>query len=155
MLRAAVGHEDLPLGVDERLVELDFGDWEGSTWEAVHRDDGAALAVWGEDWVDGAPPGGESFRAQAARCGAWLDDAFGRGADEGAAGADAAGGDAVVVTHGGSVRALACRLLGWPLADAMRLAVDPASVYRFERDARCASGWRLAGANLPDFGDER
>ena len=133
------------IAFDERLVELDFGDWEGSTWEAVHRDHGEALAAWGEDWVSCAPPGGESFARQAARCGEWFDETIGEG------GSGREEGGAIVVTHGGSIRALACRLLGWPLESAMRLSVDPATVCRFERDARLPGGWRLASANVVRF----
>lgn len=161
LLRATSGQTSRALAIDHRLVELDFGDWEGMTWEAVHREHGDALAAWGEDWVSRAPPGGESFADQAARCGAWFDEAVGRtgaGAGAGAsgkangeerAGADDAG--LIVVAHGGSIRALACRLLGWPLRSAMRLTVDPATVCRFERDARTDTGWRLASANLARF----
>jgi len=141
LLRTTAAHERRPLAIDERLVELDFGVWEGSTWAAVHREHGAALAAWGENWVERAPPGGESFAAQATRCRAWFEECIG-----------ATAGDAIVVAHGGSIRALACHLLGWPLTEAMRLTVDPATVCRFERDARLAGGWRLAGANLSDFG---
>lgn len=145
LLREAIGQTGHPLALDERLVELDFGDWEGSTWEAVHRDHGEALAVWGEDWVSCAPPGGECFAHQAERCDAWFDEVIGD------VGSGAEEGGAIVVTHGGSIRALACRLLGWPLGSATRLTIDPASVCRFERDERLPGGWRLASANVAGF----
>lgn len=154
ILRAACGART-PLALDARLVELDFGDWEGSTWETVHRDHGAELAAWGEDWVRGAPPGGETFAAQLARCGAWLDAVTRRRSstdtdtDTGEPGDESR--DAIVVAHGGSIRALLCRLLGHPPETAMRYAIDPARVCRVERDARLAGGWRLASANVGDF----
>jgi len=143
--------------IDSRLVELDFGDWEGSNWQSVHRDDAAALALWGKLWVTTAPPNGESFAQQATRCGAWYDEHVGPvfakpddACDRALDGVSPA--DTVVVAHGGSIRALACRLLGWPLEEAMRFAIDPAAVFRFDRDADVETGWRLAGANLDDFG---
>ena len=143
--------------IDSRLVELDFGDWEGSNWQSVHRDDAAALALWGKRWVTTAPPNGESFAQQATRCGAWYDEHVGPvfakpddACDRALDGVSPA--DTVVVAHGGSIRALACRLLGWPLEEAMRFAIDPAAVFRFDRDADVETGWRLAGANLDDFG---
>jgi len=143
--------------IDSRLVELDFGDWEGSNWQSVHRDDAAALALWGKRWVTAAPPNGESFAQQATRCGAWYDEHVGPvfakpddACDRALDGVSPA--DTVVVAHGGSIRALACRLLGWPLEEAMRFAIDPAAVFRFDRDADVETGWRLAGANLDDFG---
>ena len=169
LLRAASGQSSRALAIDPRLVELDFGHWEGMSWEAVHREHGEALAAWGEDWVSRSPPGGESFAEQAARCGAWFDEAVDRtlvraGIEAGQEAGQEAGGEVsgedrasanedglIVLTHGGSIRALACRLLGWPLRSAMRLTVDPATVCRFERDARTATGWRLTSANLARF----
>ena len=122
---------------DARLVELDFGDWEGSTWEAVHRDHEAQLADWGEDWVDGAPPNGESFRQQIARCADWLE------------GVQAGSAETVIaVSHGGSIRALLSLLLGHAPRDAMRFRIDPAHVCRIDREGR---GWRLRASNLAGF----
>lgn len=133
---------------DARLVELDFGAWEGSTWDAVHRDDAAALAAWGEDWVSRSPPGGESFAELAARVASWCEEHL-----PGDVPADPPRRhDTLVVAHAGSIRALLCRLLGRPLEEAMRFSIDPASLCRLERDARRRGGWRLAALNLPRFG---
>jgi alpha-ribazole phosphatase len=43
---------------DARLQELDFGDWEGKTWDTV---DQAALQCWMDDYVHVCVPGGESM----------------------------------------------------------------------------------------------
>ena len=133
---------------DARLVELDFGDWEGSTWEAVHRDHGERLAAWGEDWVDGAPPNGETFRAQAARASAWLDDVL-------VVAAEADGGracDLLAVAHGGTIRALLAVTLGHGLERAMRFSADPASVACVERVVAEGEGrWLLRLANAGGF----
>ncbi len=142
LLRAGV---DAPAArEDARLVELDFGDWEGSTWADVHRDHGALLAAWGEDWVSGAPPNGETFGQQAERSGAWLDDVLAAG------GSCDAPVDVVVVAHGGTIRALLSLALGHPLRDAMRFAVDPATVCCVELTGE--GKWLLRGANRGAFG---
>ena len=135
---------------DARLVELDFGDWEGSTWEAVHRDHGERLARWGEDWVDGAPPNGESFRAQAARASAWLDDALAAGREAGGQSAC----DLFAIAHGGTIRALLAVALGHALERAMRFRVDPAGVACAERVAGTDGGpgrWLLRLSNAAGF----
>ncbi|MBO9613466.1 MAG: alpha-ribazole phosphatase [Dyadobacter sp.] len=44
--------------VDNRLQELDFGDWEGKTWDTV---DQQALQTWMDDYVNVHTPGGESM----------------------------------------------------------------------------------------------
>jgi len=128
---------DAPLASDPRLVELDFGDWEGSTWEAVHRDHGAQLAAWGENWVSGAPPNGESFAQQLARCALWLDEAQGERGDV-----------RVAVAHGGTIRALLSLLLGHAPQQAMRFRIDPAHVCRLDRRGE---GWTLRASNLARF----
>ena len=45
--------------VDARLREMDFGAWEGVTWNAIPR---AELDAWGADFLDARPHGGESVR---------------------------------------------------------------------------------------------
>lgn len=150
ILRIAAANTQVPLVDDDRLVELDFGEWEGSTWEAVHREHGEALSAWGEDWVHRAPPSGETFAAQVRRCEAWLDALL----QEMSRSETNDSQCAIVVTHGGSIRALACRLLGWSLENAMRLVVDPATVCRFQRDRQTQNGWRLTAANLREFGTQ-
>jgi alpha-ribazole phosphatase len=57
LLGAALG---VPVMVDERVCELSFGRWEGSTWQAIERDDAIAVRRWMNDWMYTAPPGGES-----------------------------------------------------------------------------------------------
>jgi len=45
------------VGIDERLSEIDFGDWEGKAWDDIDR---AALDQWAADVLNFVPPGGES-----------------------------------------------------------------------------------------------
>ncbi len=105
---------------DKRLVELDFGDWEGQTWDEVHKNTPDILANWGEDWVNRSPPNGETFNEQCERCQSWLNDWLTSVQQETEA-------SATVISHGGSIRALVCLCLGWDLSDAMTFNVDPAS----------------------------
>lgn len=42
---------------DERLREIDFGEWEGQPWNALDRH---ALDAWAADILHFIPPGGES-----------------------------------------------------------------------------------------------
>jgi len=47
----------LPLAVDARIAEMDFGAWEGRPWAALPR---AELDAWAADFRDARPHGGES-----------------------------------------------------------------------------------------------
>ncbi|GAB3302929.1 bifunctional RNase H/acid phosphatase [Epidermidibacterium keratini] len=49
----------VPVKVDERLREIDFGDWEGLTFDEARRAAGDAFGTWLGS-PDAAPPGGES-----------------------------------------------------------------------------------------------
>lgn len=43
---------------DERLYELNFGDWEGKTWDTIDRQESE---YWMEDYVNRRPPSGETM----------------------------------------------------------------------------------------------
>ncbi|WP_437777218.1 histidine phosphatase family protein [Sorangium sp. So ce1097] len=49
-----------PHAVDERLLEIAYGAWEGRAWSDIERDDPIAYAAWLRDWERVGPPGGES-----------------------------------------------------------------------------------------------
>lgn len=81
--------------VSDDLVELDFGAWEGTPWEAVPRDE---LNAWAADVWGYRPGGGESAAMAAGRWRAWSRALRYYAADA-----------ALAVTHAGIIRvALAC-----------------------------------------------
>lgn len=82
------------LALDDRLLELDFGRWEGRPWDAIDR---AESDPWAADPWRVAPPGGETFAALHARVAAVL--------------AEAPPG-AALVTHAGPIRAARMIRLG-------------------------------------------
>ncbi len=85
--------------IDARLVEMDFGRWEGLRWDAVPR---AELDAWAADIAGYAPPGGESPLLLQRRA---LDFVAGLAVPE-----------AVVVTHAGVIRTLLAHWQGLPPA---------------------------------------
>ena len=87
LARELAGLHGLPLETDPRLLELDFGAWEGRPWSKIPRHESDP---WAEDPLRRAPPGGESFSALSARV-----TAIARAAD-----------GATLVTHAGPIRAL-------------------------------------------------
>lgn len=99
--------------VDDRLRELDFGDWEGRRWDDIPA---ASLDAWNADIAGFAPPNGESF-----------DGLVDRVADALAA----LGTPHVVITHAGVIRA-AHRLAGWDAANAAAISVPYLQPIRVE-----------------------
>ena len=89
---------DMPVQVDPRWREMDFGGWEGQAWDAIPR---AALDAWAGDFISYAGHGGESVAQLESRVRDALSDT-----QEGA----------LVVTHAGCIKA-ACAILnardGW------------------------------------------
>lgn len=83
--------------LDARLVEMDFGDWEGRAWDSIPR---AELDAWAADVAGYAPPGGESPLTLQRRA---LDFVAGLAVPE-----------AVIVTHAGVIRTLLAHWQGLP-----------------------------------------
>jgi broad specificity phosphatase PhoE len=95
-LREAIFLDPKDYRLDERLVELTFGGWEGLTWKDVRKAEPQSAAARERDKWNYVPPNGESY--------AMLTDRV-RPVLEGIA------RDTVVVGHGGVARAflaLAC-----------------------------------------------
>lgn len=91
-----------PLRVDERLIELDFGDAEGLTFSEIVN---AGLSFNYENIDAPVAPAGESRAQIEARSAAFCDELVTQG------------GRHVVVTHGGVFRASLVRLLGLASTD--------------------------------------
>lgn len=85
---------------DPRLMEIHFGEWEGRSYEDIGQ---VALDAWVAAPLDFAPPGGESPRRMAERVHAFLAELQAERPEA-----------AVIVAHGGPLRAIAGRLLGLP-----------------------------------------
>src|SRR5205823_6648041 len=51
------------LRIDDRLAEIDFGEWEGRGWNEIERRDRVRYEAWLASWRDVGPPGGESLVA--------------------------------------------------------------------------------------------
>lgn len=50
----------VPHAVDERLLEIAYGAWEGRAWVDIERDEPSAYAAWVSGWQHVGPPGGEA-----------------------------------------------------------------------------------------------
>lgn len=110
--------------VDARLDELDFGDWDGELWTRLHDTHPDGLKRWLADWVNHAPPNGESFAILARRVDDWLNQLL----------KDRNDTDLVLVSaHAGPIRALICHALEVPLYHALLLKLTPGHVSALKR----------------------
>ena len=104
------------MATDDRLLELNFGQWEGRRFDEIEAD---RLRQWTDHFVESGPPDGESFTDLYQRIGEFWHDLL-QGHHE----------QVLIVTHAGAIRALLARVLALPLANAFQLRIDPGSVHK-------------------------
>ncbi|MGE0200947.1 MAG: alpha-ribazole phosphatase [Candidatus Melainabacteria bacterium] len=100
---------------DDRLQELSFGDWEGHPWSEIEKH--TYFAVWMNDFVNVACPGGESYCELASRAQECLQHWSNQPERT------------VLVTHAGVIRALLAYQLGISLEQSFELPVNYGDVF--------------------------
>lgn len=111
--------------IDDRLAEMDFGDWELQPWNAIARD---RIDRWADQPFDYVPPGGESAMAMAARVIAFARERLTAGPDS-----------LAVVSHHGPLRVLAATVLGENRERWLSRSFDFGSVSLIETGSASAS----------------
>ncbi|MGO8656202.1 histidine phosphatase family protein, partial [Rhizobium ruizarguesonis] len=93
IMRTAMGLPPLAYRTDPRLVEISFGDWEGSTLKELKATQRERVAERNTSKWDFIPPGddAESYEILSWRTGSWL---------------NSVDRPTVCVTHGGVIRTL-------------------------------------------------
>lgn len=111
---------DTPIAHRPDLREKSFGEWEGMTYEELQLRYPTMLAELFDERPAFAPPGGESDLELFARA---------AGAAAGIAGRHAGtDGNILVVSHGGTLRAMMVSMLGLPVESMWRLRLSNAGL---------------------------
>ena len=118
---------DGPVAIEPRLIEMDWGAWEGRTLAELRAEAPQAMAANEARGLDFRPEGGESPREVRVRLAALLADL-------------AAGRDAILLTHKGVIRAALSLATGWDMTcqPPLRLADDTALVLHGDASDRLA-----------------
>jgi broad specificity phosphatase PhoE len=114
ILRAGLGVAPTGYGIEPRLTEISFGEWEGLTYAEVMAREPDVVARREADKWEFLPPGGENYRQVVLRVGAWYASLE---------------RDAVVCAHGGTGRALVAVLGIAPTEQAVHHSIDQGVVY--------------------------
>lgn len=107
------------ISLDERLKELDFGDWEMQSWDFVFNS--SEGKIWFQDFTATRSPGGESFQDQINRVASFLNDLKTELFEED-----------LLVVHAGVIRALMCLLQAVSPEKAFDTRVDHGQVFNFK-----------------------
>jgi broad specificity phosphatase PhoE len=116
LLRAAMKLPPQDYALDDRLREIGYGHWEGSTLAQMQASDPEIYATRQRDKWTVPPPGGESYASVQLRMRDWYDSLK---------------SDTVAVAHGGTARALMVALGFETPASAADLTIEQGAVYVF------------------------
>lgn len=138
IIRAELGLPRDGYALEPRIVEIHFGEWQGLTYDDLERMEPGVTARRDADKWDFLPPGAgaETYRGLAERIEPWLASLE---------------GPALVVTHGGVVRAMFHLLNRMPGAEAAAMSVCQDRVLRMENGR---IGW-VAGPGPAATGPDR
>jgi len=115
--RQCVGMPEDGFATDDRLLEINFGRWEGQTWVDIKTKDAGELTARNADEFGHAAPGGESYGMVMVRVQSWLASVT---------------LPTVVVSHGGIMRCLRGYVLGLPNDAILKLDIPQDKVMLIE-----------------------
>ncbi|MTH17285.1 alpha-ribazole phosphatase [Flavobacterium sp. LC2016-01] len=104
---------------DERLKEMNFGDWELKNWNEIPPEQ---LNPWMEDFVNIRVSNGESFVELHDRVGNFLSEILSKNIQN----------PIVIVAHAGIIRSILCHQTSLPLKEAFQNKVDFGQVIKIE-----------------------
>jgi broad specificity phosphatase PhoE len=116
ILRATLGLDPRGYDIDDRLLEISYGEWEGLRLPEIDARYPGLLQERERNKWDFAPPGGESYRQLTGRIDAWYASLT---------------RDTVVAAHGGGVRVLMALFNVLPKAEATHAQIAQGVVYVF------------------------
>lgn len=119
--------ETMFIPTDDRLKEMNFGDWEMQAWSAI---DEFMMNAWMRDYVNIRATNGESFREVAERSNEAIREI---------AMAETKHRSVIVVAHSGVIRAILAHHLEMPLAKAFALEIDYGSISAIRYNAHHSS----------------
>ncbi|MBC6409822.1 MAG: alpha-ribazole phosphatase [Ekhidna sp.] len=102
---------------DNRLLELDFGDWEGQLWNDINQ---KALNTWMEDFVNNSPTNGETLNQMYKRIAEFIDSLRSENFDK-----------VLIITHSGVIRCFWAYFLEIPLYNIFKLPISFGEVFKF------------------------
>ena len=129
-VKLAVLTFDVSPQINQNLKEVNYGDWEGKTWEEINVE---GDNLWMYANVNNQPPNGESFGELRDRVVEQLDVILNRPEDK-----------IALVCHGGVIRSALSHLLQTPLEVTRSFHIHYTGFVKFKNTDE---GWRLSELN--------
>ncbi|MDO5977679.1 alpha-ribazole phosphatase [Flavivirga spongiicola] len=114
-------HLGSPVLFDDRLKELDFGDWEMKPWNDISEE---ILNPWMEDFVYTRVPNGESYIDLASRINSFFEDII-KSHDK---------QPLIIVSHAGPIRAFLSSVLNISLEKSFRIKIQYGDVFHLKKE---------------------
>lgn len=129
------GNSSIDVEHCDLINEMNFGDWENQSWDAIYHHDPDFFNHWAQNWLTIAPPNGENFNDVIERCRDWYNETI-------------KSQECMIVAHGGSLRALLCIMLELPAECVFNFEIDHCHVSKININQGNA---RAAYLNNPFF----
>ncbi|MCV6627651.1 MAG: histidine phosphatase family protein [Cellvibrionaceae bacterium] len=107
---------------DKRLMEIDFGRWEGQAVAAVQQREPERLQAFWDNPLTAPPPAGETMAELQQRVRQSWQQILQQGREQ----------HSLIISHGGVIRCILAEVLGMSLAPASRLSVPHACLSRID-----------------------
>ena len=133
-VKLAVHAFDVHPHINQDLREVNYGDWEGKTWEEINIE---GDNLWMYANINNQPPNGESFAELRDRVVRQLDEILNAPEEK-----------IAVVCHGGVIRSVLSHLLKTPLEVTRSFHVHYTGFVKF---INTNEGWRLSELNSGEF----
>lgn len=106
---------------DDRLKELNFGDWELKAWNDIPEKE---LNPWMTDFVNVTIPNGESYTQLASRVNSFFEELLNSKGNQ----------NLIIVTHAGPIRAFLSKLLEIPLKESFNIKINYGDVFQLKKE---------------------
>lgn len=117
-------HQALPLHIEERLKEIGFGSWEGSSSQEILEQDPDAIKNFYHDPVNFRPPGAEKLDFFQQRVSAAISDILSAHKDR----------KILIVAHAGVMRAAVTSIMNVDYAAMYRISIGNAAIIHIRDD---------------------
>ncbi len=121
------------------LREINFGHWEGLTFDEIEAEWGKEISFWLDDPFSRSAPGGETLAEVCSRMLAFIEQLSGEGHE---------GKRIAAVSHGGSIRALLYRVLALDPGSFWDINIENASVSLIRKEG---GSYKVVYYNRTDY----